>query len=183
MKFDNEKGNVKATWRYVGFVSSLVNYHFKNAIIENVSLEGSPTAITNSSSSSYHSNICTLNGTANGTFDSALIGDLDYYTDKIETLYNGDVNGTGYFFDYVQEKEGIYLVKAYTPVEEETPSEKPNCTITYGEVESGCFLYKSGVHGNYLYWAATSEETGTGAACTGTGRDAAFRKRIYYNCN
>ena len=56
----------------------------------------------------------TLNGNVqkNG-FDSEYIDDLDYYTNKVETRLNGDKNNTGYYFDYVYSKGGIYLVNKY----------------------------------------------------------------------
>ena len=163
------------------------DYQTSNSIVEKMTISSwcaDSCYNKTASGSAYYSELTTVNGgVMYGAFSSTLIGDLDYYAGKIETLYNGDANGTGYFFDYVQSKEGIYLVKAYTPVETEEPTEQTGCTITYGTEESGCFLYKNGVHGNYVYRPASSEETGTGAACTGTGREAAFRRRIYYNCN
>ncbi len=113
-----KKGNVKATWRYVGLVSSLNNAHFKNAIVENVTLEGSPVATTNSSYSSYHS----TNSYASGGFDPSNIDNIYYYKNALETLFTGDANNTGYFFDLTDDGK-IHLVKAYTlipPTTEDT---------------------------------------------------------------
>ena len=156
----------------------------RNVIAEKLTIKGEYyTYVTESSKNTYHSNACIINGRTNGTFSSSLIGDLDHYTGILETLYNGDKDGSGYFFDYVDDKNGIRLVKAYTPQEADTPTEKANCKIVYGTKTRGCYLYTSGVHGNYLYEGVPASETGTGATCTGTGRSPAYRTQISYNCS
>ena len=88
----------------------------KNSIVENVAITVSPGnfagPISYNKDNSYYSNKVTVNGVeqTNG-FDSSYIDDLDYYTGKVETINDGDKNNTGYYFDYVQSKKGIYLTK------------------------------------------------------------------------
>ena len=92
------------------------NFRVKNSIVENVAITVSPGnyggPISYNKDNSYYSNKVTVNGVeqTNG-FDSSYIDDLDYYTGKVETINDGDKNNTGYYFDYVQSKKGIYLTK------------------------------------------------------------------------
>ena len=130
----------------------------------------------------------TVNGNAQTSgFDSEYIDDLDYYTNKVETRLNGDKNNTGYYFDYVYSKGGIYLVNKYDKQEsdDDTPSSQKNCKVTYGAEVKGCYRYTGGTHDGYKYRSPSSGELddGNGAACTGTGLSAAFRKKVYYSCN
>ena len=101
------------------YMSPIIGYSgaVSNVIVENATVSGtyaSPISSSYNSSTSYNSNKVTVNETAqtNG-FDSDYIDDLDYYTDKVETSLNGDKNNTGYYFDYVYSKGGIYLVNKY----------------------------------------------------------------------
>ena len=103
-----------------------------NSIVEDINLTSSSSPygpISRSYSNSYYSNKVTVNGTVqtNG-FDSDYIDDLDYYTNKVETRLNGDKNNTGYYFDYVYSKGGIYLVNKYDKQEsdDDTPSSQKN---------------------------------------------------------
>ena len=163
-----------------------------NSIVENIDLTSSGASnfgpIARSYSNSYYSNKVTVNRTVqtNG-FDSEYIDDLDYYTDKVETRLNGDKNNTGYYFDYVYSKGGIYLVNKYDKQEsdDDTPSSQKNCKVTYGAEVKGCYRYTSGTHDGYKYRSPSSGELydGNGSACTGTGLSAAFRKKVYYSCN
>ena len=50
----------------------------------------------------------TLSNTNNPNVDN-----LDYYTGKIETAYDGDKNNSGYFFDTTSDGK-VHLVKAYS---------------------------------------------------------------------
>ena len=85
-----------------------------DSIVENIEMETSSYYDTSISSfDTYHSTACTINGNSSGTFDSSRVNDIYFYKNVLETLFSGDVNNTGYFFDYVEEKGGIYLVKAY----------------------------------------------------------------------
>ena len=166
----------------------------KNSIVENIEITYTVTyqayvgPISNSYSNSYYSNKVKLNKyiQTNG-FDSEYIDDLDYYTDKVETRLNGDKNNTGYYFDYVYSKGGIYLVNKYDKQEsdDDTPSSQKNCKVTYGAEQRGCYRYTGGTHDGYKYRSPSSGEldNGNGGACTGTGLSAAFRKKIYYSCN
>ena len=162
-----------------------------NSIVEDINLTSSSSPygpISRSYSNSYYSNKVTVNGTVqtNG-FDSDYIDDLDYYTNKVETRLNGDKNNTGYYFDYVYSKGGIYLVNKYDKQEsdDDTPSSQKNCKVTYGAEVKGCYRYTSGTHDGYKYRSPSSGELddGNGSACTGTGLSAAFRKKVYYSCN
>ena len=163
-----------------------------NSIVENINLTSSGASnfgpIARNYSNSYYSNKVTVNRTVqtNG-FDSEYIDDLDYYTDKVETRLNGDKNNTGYYFDYVYSKGGIYLVNKYDKQEsdDDTPSSQKNCKVTYGAEVKGCYRYTSGTHDGYKYRSPSSGELddGNGSACTGTGLSAAFRKKVYYSCN
>ena len=140
------------------------------------------------SSTSYNSNKVIVNETVQTSgFDSEYIDDLDYYTDKVETRLNGDKNNTGYYFDYVYSKGGIYLVNKYDKQEsdDDTPSSQKNCKVTYGAEVKGCYRYTSGTHDGYKYRSPSLGELddGNGGACTGTGLSAAFRKKVYYSCN
>ena len=175
------------------YMSPIIGYSgaVSNVIVENATVSGtyaSPISSSYNSSTSYNSNKVTVNETAqtNG-FDSDYIDDLDYYTDKVETSLNGDKNNTGYYFDYVYSKGGIYLVNKYDKPEsdDDTPSSQKNCKVTYGAEVKGCYRYTSGTHDGYKYRSPSSGELddGNGGACTGTGLSAAFRKKVYYSCN
>ena len=92
------------------------NLRVKNSIVENVAITVSPGnfagPISYNKDNSYYSNKVTVNGVEQTSgFDSSYIDDLDYYTGKVETINDGDKNNTGYYFDYVQSKNGIYLTK------------------------------------------------------------------------
>ena len=163
----------------------------RNSIVENLEIIARTTyygPISHYSSNSYYSNKVTINGNVqtNG-FDSEYIDDLDYYTNKVETRLNGDKNNTGYYFDYVYSKGGIYLVNKYDKQEsdDDTPNDQKTCKVTYGTEQRGCYRYTSGTHDGYKYRSPSSGvlEDGNGAACTGTGLSAAFRKKVYYSCN
>ncbi len=164
-----------------------------NAIVENIGITYSASnpdtgPIGRNYSNSYYSNKVTVNGNAQTSgFDSEYIDDLDYYTNKVETRLNGDKNNTGYYFDYVYSKGGIYLVNKYDKQEsdDDTPSSQKNCKVTYGAEVKGCYRYTGGTHDGYKYRSPSSGELddGNGAACTGTGLSAAFRKKAYYSCN
>ena len=86
-----------------------------NSIIENLSIKKTSTntkIVSLNYKESYYSNKVTVNGTEQTSgFDSSYIDNLGYYTGKVETINNGDKNNTGYYFDYVQSKNGIYLIK------------------------------------------------------------------------
>ena len=187
-----KNGTLNSDVFHVGSLEGYENdlsYGLSNIIVENTSVTGGagvtfPMAYNIGALRTY-SNSVKVNGTnVTDGFDPKYVGDLDYYAGKLETLYDGDKNGTGYFFDYVDAKTGIKLVKAYTPVETDTPTEKANCTVSVSkDKERGCYLYTSGVHGNYLYEGVPVSDTGTGATCTGTGRSPAYRYKITYNCS
>ena len=175
------------------FASPIIGYGggTSNVIVENATVSGTyvnPISYSYNSSTSYNSNKVKVNGNVqtNG-FDSEYIDDLDYYTNKVETRLNGDKNNTGYYFDYVYSKGGIYLVNKYDKQEsdDDTPSSQKNCKVTYGAEVKGCYRYTSGTHDGYKYRSPSSGELddGNGGACTGTGLSAAFRKKIYYSCN
>ena len=176
-----------------GYVSPIIGYDgsVSNVIVENATVSGlsaSPISYNYNSGTSYYSNKVIVNGNVqtNG-FDSEYIDDLDYYTNKVETRLNGDKNNTGYYFDYVYSKGGIYLVNKYDKQEsdDDTPSSQKNCKVTYGAEQRGCYRYTSGTHDGYKYRSPSSGEldNGNGGACTGTGLSAAFRKKVYYTCN
>ena len=168
-----------------------------NTIFENLKIEGTTdksiyTHYTNSSPYILNYSLTRNKGNDNETNSSSeenkiYIGDLDYYTDKVETRLNGDKNNTGYYFDYVYSKDGIYLVNKYDKPEsdDDTPSSQKNCKVTYGAEVKGCYRYTGGTHDGYKYRSPSSGELddGNGAACTGTGLSAAFRKKAYYSCN
>ena len=175
------------------FASPIIGYGggTSNVIVENATVSGTyvnPISYSYNSSTSYNSNKVKVNGNVqtNG-FDSGYIDDLDYYTNKVETRLNGDKNNTGYYFDYVYSKGGIYLVNKYDKQEsdDDTPSSQKNCKVTYGAEQRGCYRYTSGTHDGYKYRSPSlgELEDGNGAACTGTGLSAAFRKKVYYSCN
>ena len=144
-------------------------------------------------SNGYFSNKSTHNGGSDGGFDSSYIDDLDYYTNKIETKFNGDTNNTGYYFDYVYSKGGVYVVDKndttnkppYTPTsEDDSTASSGGCRISYGSWQHNCYLYSSGVHGGYQYAAITDTSTIPGGSCTSTpGRNPAKRRKINYICN
>ena len=175
------------------YASPIIGYDgsTSNVIVENATVTGtysSEISYYYNSNTSYYSNKVTVNEKAqtNG-FDSEYIDDLDYYTNKVETRLNGDKNNTGYYFDYVYSKGGIYLVNKYDKQEsdDDTPSSQKNCKVTYGTEQRGCYRYTSGTHDGYKYRSPSSGELddGNGGACTGTGLSAAFRKKVYYSCN
>ena len=95
----------------------------KNSIIEKGSINGS--TISGSSSSilnTYYTDLVTVNYNIQGTqYSSAYVNDLTYYDSLldsnnnpiIESKYTGDVNGSGYFFDYGSDGK-IKVVKAYS---------------------------------------------------------------------
>ena len=173
------------------YASPIIGYNgvVSNSIVENATVTGTyADPISYSYNSSYYSNKVTVNGNAQTSgFDSEYIDDLDYYTNKVETRLNGDKNNTGYYFDYVYSKGGIYLVNKYDKQEsdDDTPSSQKNCKVTYGAEVKGCYRYTGGTHDGYKYRSPSSGEldNGNGAACTGTGLSAAFRKKVYYSCN
>ena len=173
------------------YASPIIGYNgvVSNSIVENATVTGTyADPISYSYNSSYYSNKVTVNGNAQTSgFDSEYIDDLDYYTNKVETRLNGDKNNTGYYFDYVYSKGGIYLVNKYDKQEsdDDTPSSQKNCKVTYGAEVKGCYRYTGGTHDGYKYRSPSSGELddGNGAACTGTGLSAAFRKKAYYSCN
>ena len=173
------------------YASPIIGYNgvVSNSIVENATVSGTyADPISYSYNSSYYSNKVTVNGNAQTSgFDSEYIDDLDYYTNKVETRLNGDKNNTGYYFDYVYSKGGIYLVNKYDKQEsdDDTPSSQKNCKVTYGAEVKGCYRYTSGTHDGYKYRSPSSGELddGNGGACTGTGLSAAFRKKVYYSCN
>ena len=175
------------------YASPIIGYDgsVSNVIVENATVSGTyvnPISYSYNSSTSYNSNKVKVNGNVqtNG-FDSEYIDDLDYYTNKVETRLNGDKNNTGYYFDYVYSKGGIYLVNKYDKQEsdDDTPSSQKNCKVTYGAEVKGCYRYTSGTHDGYKYRSPSlgELEDGNGGACTGTGLSAAFRKKVYYSCN
>ena len=189
MKGGSVTGNsyVYAIRGYSGYGDS----YLRNSIVENMSVTGISTVGSTgytSDNTVYYSNKVKVNGNVqtNG-FDSEYIDDLDYYTNKVETRLNGDKNNTGYYFDYVYSKGGIYLVNKYDKQEsdDDTPSSQKNCKVTYGTEQRGCYRYTSGTHDGYKYRSPSSGELddGNGGACTGTGLSAAFRKKVYYSCN
>ena len=173
------------------YASPIIGYNgvVSNSIVENATVTGTyADPISYSYNSSYYSNKVTVNGSVQTSgFDSEYIDDLDYYTNKVETRLNGDKNNTGYYFDYVYSKGGIYLVNKYDKQEsdDDTPSSQKNCKVTYGAEVKGCYRYTGGTHDGYKYRSPSSGELddGNGAACTGTGLSAAFRKKAYYSCN
>jgi len=182
------KGESISGSRYVGSIIGFSGYT-QNAIVENATITGtsvSPISSSYDSSTSYYSNKVVVNGTEQTDgFDSEYIDDLDYYTDKVETRLNGDKNNTGYYFDYVYSKGGIYLVNKYDKQEsdDDTPSNKKNCEKTYGPEMKGCYKYTIGKHNGYEYRPPNDGEW-VGASCTGTnGLSPAFKKKIYYSCN
>ena len=189
MKGGSVTGNsyVYAIRGYSGYGDS----YLRNSIVENMSVTGISTVGSTgytSDNTVYYSNKVIVNGNAQTSgFDSGYIDDLDYYTNKVETRLNGDKNNTGYYFDYVYSKGGIYLVNKYDKQEsdDDTPSSQKTCKVTYGAEQRGCYRYTSGTHDGYKYRSPSSGELedGNGGACTGTGLSAAFRKKVYYSCN
>ena len=175
------------------YASPIIGYdgNVGNSIVENATVTGTYSSSISyyyNSNTSYCSNKVVLNGNAQTSgFDSEYIDDLDYYTNKVETRLNGDKNNTGYYFDYVYSKGGIYLVNKYDKQEsdDDTPISQKNCKVTYGTEQRGCYRYTSGTHDGYKYRSPSSGELddGNGGACTGTGLSAAFRKKVYYTCN
>ena len=110
-------------WDYVGYLSGGNSNRIKNTIVEKLALTKYAVGYlytTNSSSNTYYSNASTLSG--GSIFDSSYIDDIYYYKGILETLFTGDVNNTGYFFDLMDDGK-IHLVKAYTltpPTTEDT---------------------------------------------------------------
>ena len=105
-------------------------------------------------SNGYFSDDSRLNNTSHGGFASSNKNNLSYYRGKIETMYDGDSNGTGYFFDYVEDGK-VGLVKAYTTTSgstavtqkvgytKDTGDDKtaPICTLNHVIVISNGFEY------------------------------------------
>ena len=140
----------------------------------------------------YSNEVIKNNVQVTNGFDSSLIDDLEYYSDVVETAYNGDSNDSGYYYDYVYSRGKVYLVDKndttnvppYTPTSDsDNTSSSNNCTITYGEWTNLCSKYISGMHGGYQYRQYTGSDQGVGGACTGTGLDAAQRRKVNYICN
>ena len=66
---------------------------------------------------------------------------------------------------------------------EDESSSYSSCTASYGQWRHLCSRYISGVHGGYEYRQYSGSDPGVGGACTGTGLDAAERRRVTYTCN
>jgi len=105
-------------------------------------------------SNGYYSNVCVYNeNTTTNGFNSSNINNLNYYKDKVETMYNGDQNNTGYFFDYIDNE--VFVVKAYTTTNGSTSSTAvvthtnssgsdttaPTCTLNHVIVINNGFEY------------------------------------------
>ena len=145
-----KKGNLSA-YNYIGYLSGYNYGYIKNAIVENMALTYTNTysnpenvrVYTSSSSyNTYHSNACTIKETINGTFDSSNIDNIYYYKNVLETLFTGDANTTGYFFDLMDDGK-IHLRTSYTedPVIDEETGEtiKPGVCSKYScTCECGC---------------------------------------------
>ena len=196
---ENELSNTlikKVTINSSGTVSTISSGYaqfFENNIVEKEIITAGNVSYTGGTSI-YHSNSITLNSVSKTDgFDSSYIDDLDYYTNKIETRFNGDTNNTGYYFDYVYSKGGVYVVDKndttnkppYTPTsEDDSTASSGGCRISYGSWQHNCYLYSSGVHGGYQYAAITDTSTIPGGSCTSTpGRNPAKRRKINYICN
>ena len=145
------------------FVPSTGSYNSNsNVIVEHATVtaggngadSGIITGYWGSCSAGYYSNACVYNGntTTNG-FASSNINNLNYYKDKVETMYNGDQNNTGYFFDYIDNE--VFVVKAYTTTNGSTSSTAvvthtnssgsdttaPTCTLNHVIVINNGFEY------------------------------------------
>ncbi len=100
---------------YVGIIYGLTYSYNTSRIVEGGKLTaGSNFGIITGGEpiGGYYSNKVVINGTSQTDgFSSDNIGNLEFYTDKVETKNNGDVNNTGYYFDYVDSKKGIYVVE------------------------------------------------------------------------
>ena len=115
--------------------------YVSNSIVENANI------ITNGGgcylgNSENRSNLVTVDGTVKTTgFDSSYIDDIYYYKGIVETVFTGDANGTGYFFDLMDDGK-IRLVKAYTlepSYDESTGETTPGiCSIYPCTCECGC---------------------------------------------
>lgn len=78
-----------------------------NNLIENLNINAS----NNSIGTSYYSRNVSINGDSQTSgFSPSNINNLDYYYGKIETVLNGDSNGTGYYYDIDSSKGGIYIM-------------------------------------------------------------------------
>ena len=136
-----KKGRVISTGE--GSTAGLVNGasidYYSNAIVENVSFSTSyALATTNASNKTYHS----TNSYTSGGFDPSNIDKIYFYRNALETLFTGDVNNTGYFFDLTDDDK-IHLVKAYTrdPIIDEETGEtiQPGvCSMYPCTCECGC---------------------------------------------
>ena len=86
-----------------------------NSIIEKATITGNSSSSIGGSNSknNYYSNLVTVNGVEkSGGFDSSNINNLEYYSGKVQTSINGDTDSSGYYFDYVDSLNGIYVVEA-----------------------------------------------------------------------
>ena len=115
----------ETTWKDAGAITGYVSDGvtmgcgiIENSIVENASVtNGSVIARTEGQatiSNCFYSNATIANGVIQTTgFDKSNINNLSYYAGKVETSIDGDKNNSGYFFDYDESKNGIYVVKAY----------------------------------------------------------------------
>ena len=140
-----KRGLVAASDNYQGFLSSgsqssAGTRYIKNSIIEDIDLNCGSNYNTSGKCSTinldneiYASNISSPDGihSVTDSFDSDYIDDLSFYSGKIETMYDGDVNNTGYFFDNDPLHDGrVWLVKAYEPVVGD-PNSDPDYHMSY----------------------------------------------------
>ena len=123
------------TWKNAGaVVGSIENGTVKNSIVENANVtNGSVVARPNGTiSNCFYSNVTIADGTIQTTgFDKSNINNLSYYAGKVETSIDGDKNKSGYFFDYDESKNGIYIVKAYETSSSSDITTDSNGNITY----------------------------------------------------
>ena len=85
-----------------------------NVVIEKGTINGSSATGSGSAANIYYTDLVTIKYNKQGVkFSSNYINDLSYYAGKVETSIDGDKNNSGYFFDYDESKNGIYVVKAY----------------------------------------------------------------------
>ena len=138
------------------YSAGIINPYSSSSIVENLSLSSNACSYQNTSTNVYASNNVKLAGTnITDGFNAGNVGDLLYYSGIIETIYSGDTNNTGYFFDYVSSKGGVYVVKASQL--ELNPQGDP------GNAESGgsCSCSSWSDKGNTTY------RTNTDATCKG----------------
>ena len=126
---------------YVNITSPNSSCRTKKAVYENSKLVATTsksvyTGWSNDEKYLINSTVILSVGTENediSTYnDSANLGNLPYYANMLETLYTGDTNNTGYFFDYDPSKNGIYLKKAYSLTFTSPPSDDTEDTNTEG---------------------------------------------------